>query len=101
MVSKCVQTIWVRPAGTGQDLSITRSDLATPFAFERAQDHRGATRCVPLADFAIQEGDDLIRQSHGDLSAHTMMVPLWYAEVARTKTRVSAGLAGARESAQG
>lgn len=69
--------LWIR-TGAGQDLGIARSEGAPALALERLGNDRGAATSGAGADDLVNEVDQLVWESHGDLLAHTIMVAKWY-----------------------
>lgn len=64
--------------GAGQDRGIARRDHATALAFERACDDCGSAVCSASTDDLVDEVDQLIWETNGDLLAHPNMVADWY-----------------------
>jgi hypothetical protein len=60
--------------GAGQDLGVARSDRAPALAFERQGDDRRPAASGAGADDLVDEVDQLIWESNGDLLAHPIMV---------------------------
>src|SRR5665648_582712 len=64
-------------ACVGEDGRVSFRDLATTLAFEGSGHHGGTARGVATTDEVVDEGDQVIRQSDGDLCAHTKTIPEW------------------------
>ena len=64
----------------GENRRIAGSDQPATFAFERFEHKRCAALDMPLSHFPVDEIDDVVRKSNGDLLAHTEMVPMWDAD---------------------
>jgi hypothetical protein len=63
--------------GASQDLSIARGDHTSALALERVgDDGRPATSSAGINDL-IHEVHELVRESHGNLLAHPIMVAKW------------------------
>src|SRR5665647_2398851 len=64
-------------ACVGEDGRVSFRDLSTTLAFEGSGYHGGAARGVAVADEVVDERNQVIRQSDGDLCAHTKTIPEW------------------------
>lgn len=64
----------------GENRRIAGSDQPAPLAFERFEHKRCAALDMPLSHFLVDEIDDVVGQSNGDLLAHPKMVPIWDAD---------------------
>jgi hypothetical protein len=63
-------------AGGGEDLSVSSGDGAPPLAREGACDHGRSAARLTAADDLVDELDEIIGETDGDLFAHTNTVPI-------------------------
>ena len=64
--------------GASQDLGIASGKGAPALALQRHGDNGRTTASGTGSDHLVNELDKLIRESHGDLRTHPIMVANWY-----------------------
>ncbi len=72
------QTVQIRVAARlGKDRRISLGELAAALAFKRARDGGSSASDVAAADKSVDEGDQVVWETDGDLRCHTETVPSW------------------------
>ena len=75
----CSQPVEVGRRGCARkELGIAGSKLATAFTSQGSYHHIRTTRRVAVGDEPVNEVDDVIRESNGDLPGHPKTVPIRY-----------------------
>lgn len=65
------------PARSSEDLGVACSDRTSALALERTGHDRGPAGLGTGVDELVDELDQLVWQTDGDLLAHPKMVPAW------------------------